>query len=201
MDAQLYFPSVLLKLLNTFSNLDQQKESISFSLIEYILSLPYRIFSQFSVIEHYLKELNYVYYNYLNSSNINAENIVIVGHSLGGGLAKILGKIVGRQSISLSGPGINAFHSLWKSKGKSKFELTTIDIIPDLDIVPRVDISGGTIYRLLCLKSPIDCHSKELSLCESLIICKNPYAYQYCKNIAELTDNEIKDLEEKSIFS
>ena len=200
LDAQLYLPSILLNLLNTFSNLDQQKEAMSFKLIEYALSIPYRIFFQFSIIEEYIGDLKAAYYKYTNTSNINNENIVLVGHSLGGGLAKILGKIVGRQSISLSGPGINAFHSLWKSIGKSKFELTAIDIIPDLDIVPRVDISAGTIYRLLCLKSPIECHSKELSLCESLIICKNPYAHEYCKNITELSESDIKEIEKNSEF-
>ena len=114
LDAQLYFPSLLLNLLNTFSNLDQQKEAISFALIEYALSLPYRIFFQFSIIEEYLVELNSAYYKYINTSNSNNKNIVLVGHSLGGGLAKILGKKVGEKAISLSGPGINAFHSLWK---------------------------------------------------------------------------------------
>ena len=201
LDAQLYFPSLILNILNTFSNLDQQKETASFSLIEYAFSIPYRIFFQFSIIDNYIEDLNSAFYNFINISKNHDENIVFVGHSLGGGLAKILGKLVGRQAISLSGPGINAFHSLWKSKGKNKFELTAIDIIPDLDIVPRVDISGGTIYRLLCLKSPFKCHSKELSLCEPLIICKNPYAKEYCKTIAKLDERDIKEIENNSEFS
>ena len=129
------------------------------------------------------------------------KNVVFVGHSLGGGLAKIIGKIVGRDSVSLSGPGINAFHSLWKYTGNSTyFELTSVDIIPDLDLVPRVEISGGTIYRLICLQRPLECHSKELSLCESLMMCDNPNGEEYCLNVKNMDTNDFEKLKEKSKF-
>lgn len=66
---------------------------------------------------------------------------------------------------------MNSFHSLWKFVGGSEyFELTSIDIIPDLELVPMVDISGGAVYRILCQKPSIECYSKELSLCESMIM-------------------------------
>ena len=202
MDAQLYLPSVLLNLLNTFSNLDHQKEALSFELTEYALTIPYRLFFQYSLIEEYLRKLTDAYKNAVNNSMINDnDNIALVGHSLGGGLAKILGKLLGKQAISLSGPGINAFHSLWNSKGNSRFELTSIDIVPDSDIVPRVEVSSGTIYKLICVKSPLECHSKELSLCESLIICKNPYAIEYCQNIAKLEEKDINKTLNLSEFS
>ena len=202
LDAQLYLPSVLLNILNTFSNLDHQKEALTFNLTEYALSIPYRLFFQYSLIEEYLDKLKNAYLAAVNNSMINDnDNIVLVGHSLGGGLAKILGKILGKQAISLSGPGINAFHSLWDSKGNSRFELTSIDIVPDSDIVPRVEVSSGTIYRLICVLSPLECHSKELSLCESLIICKNPYAKEYCRNIAKIEEEDINKTEILSEFN
>ena len=186
LDAQLYFPSVLLTILNTFSTLDQQKEQFSFELIEYGLSIPYRLYFQFFMVEKYLEELKNAYDDEKNKKKFY-ENIIVVGHSLGGGLAKIFGKMIGRKAISLSGPGINAFHSLWKNNGNnSNFELNSVDIVPNLDPVPRVEISGGTIYRIICLKSPLECHGSELSLRESLIICRNPNAREYCKNIAGL---------------
>ena len=108
--------------------------------------------------------------------------------------------MIGKKAISLSGPGINAFHSLWKNFGNSSNnELNSIDIIPDLDPVPRVEISGGTIYRIICLKSPLECHGSKLSLCESLIICRNPNAYEYCRNIAGLkNEKDIADIFNKT---
>ena len=65
-----------------------------------------------------------------------------------------------------------------------------------------VEISGGTIYRILCLKSPLECHSKELSLCEALIMCRNVNADEYCENIAGLKDKkDIEDIYKNSIFN
>ena len=201
LDAQLYLPSILLTILNIFSTLDQQKEKYSYSLIEYGLSIPYRLFFQFFMVQEYLDKLLKVY-NDENNKKTYYENIIVVGHSLGGGLAKIFARMIGKKAISLSGPGINAFHSLWKYKGESSnFELTSIDIVPDSDPVPRVEISGGTLYRILCLKSPFQCHSKELSLCESLIICRNPNAIEYCTNFAGLDNETITKSYKKSEFN
>ena len=196
-----YLPSILLHILNTFSTIDQQKETFSFKFIEFGLSVPYRILFQYSIIQNYLNELIKVY-NKREKENGFSENVVLVGHSLGGGLAKIFGRIVGKQAISLGGPGVNAFHSLWKYRGNSSnFDLTTIDIIPDTDLVPRVEISGGTIYRILCPKSPLQCHSSELSLCESLVICRNPNAREYCSKVAGISESDINLIYDMSNFN
>ena len=195
-DFQLYFPSILLNLLSTFSIQGQQKETYSFKFIEYSLSIPYRIFFQYSLVQSYLEALKKAYFDNYDSFY---KNIIIVGHSLGGGLAKLLGRLLNKQAISLSGPGVNAFHSLWGYEGNSEnFELSAIDLVPDKDLVPRVEISGGTRYRIICKDGPFACHSKALSLCEVLIMCRNPNYYTYCSEIAELSDEKIKDLYESS---
>ena len=67
-----------------------------------------------------------------------------------------------------------------------------------MDLVPRVEISGGTVYRIICKNGVFNCHSKVRSLCEVLIMCKNPNRYEYCKNIAEISDSEIEDIEKSS---
>ena len=158
------------------------------------MSIPYRLFSHYLLIDEYLNNLLDAYrQNDLSSSN----KTIIVGHSLGGGLSKIFGRFVNRQAISLSGPGVNAFHSLWNYEGQSEnFEISAIDLVPDMDLVPRVEVSGGSVYRIVCKEGPVDCHSKELSLCEVLIMCRNPNYYQYCTKMAHLDDDEIKKLEE-----
>ena len=190
LDMQLYFPAILLNLINTFSTLDQQKEENTFSFEEYGFSIPYRIIFEYFIVDQYLNDLINAFEN-----NNFTEKVVIVGHSLGGGLAKILGKYKSKQALSLSGPGMNTFHSLWKYEGSSEyFDLTSIDIVPDLDLVPRVDISGGTVFRLLCLNTTFNCHSKELSLCESMIMCRNPNAKEYCRNIAKISDDDYEML-------
>ena len=118
-------------------------------------------------------------------------------------MSKILGKIVRKQSISLSGPGVNAFHSLWAYEGgkggiSDNFDISTIDLVPDMDLVPRVEVSGGTIYRIICREGPFGCHNKAYSLCEALIMCRNPNRKIYCREMANFDEEKINRIEKNS---
>ena len=195
LDAQLYFSSICLNLLSTFS-VFTTKDTYSFRFIEYSLSILYRLFFKYHIINNYMKSLERAYidheYTFFN-------NVVIVGHSLGGGLAKLFGRMMKKQAISLSGPGVNAFHSLWEYEGKSEnFEISAIDLVPDKDLVPRVEVSGGTVYRIICKEGILNCHSKYYSLCEVLIMCRNPNYEEYCSKIANLSPEKIKKIVESS---
>jgi len=196
LDIQLNTPSVFLNLLLEFSIFMKLKDSLSFHLLEYSLSLPYRLFFKESIIDDYIKVLNKTYNNI--SKEFDNNNVIIVGHSLGGGLSKILGKMVKKPSISLSGPGANAFHSLWGEDGISdNFDITTIDLVPDMDLVPRVEVSGGTIYRIICREGPFGCHSKDLSLCEVLIMCQKPHEI-VCQDIAGIHGDKLERIKKAS---
>ena len=191
LDAQLFISSVLMTLLNTFT-LINQKSLWSFKIMEYSLSIPYRIFFKYLIVDEYLVKLEKAYNN---SEYKFYDNVVIVGHSLGGGLAKLFGRMIKKQGISLSGPGINAFNSLWNYKGESEnFEISSIDLVPDRDLVPRVEVSGGTIYRIICKFGAFDCHSKVNSLCEVLIMCNNPNYNEYCNKVAGFNTKEINEV-------
>jgi lipase ATG15 len=191
LDAQLFISSVLMTLLNTFS-LISQKSLFSFKIMEYSLSIPYRIFFKYLIVDEYLNKLKNAYNN--NEFKFY-NNVVIVGHSLGGGLAKLFGRMIKKQGISLSGPGINAFNSLWNYEGESEnFEISAIDLVPDRDLVPRVEVSGGTIYRIICKFGAFECHSKVNSLCEVLIMCNSPNYKEYCIKVAGLNKNEINEI-------
>ena len=196
MDAQLFVSSIFLSLLTAFSLTSSQKDSWSFNLMEYSLNIPYRIFLRFLIIDTYLEDLKQAY---IKNEYTFYQNVVIVGHSLGGGLAKLFGRFIGKQAISLSGPGVNAFHSLWTYKKESEnFGISAIDFVPDMDVIPRIEVSGGTIYKIICKKGVLSCHGKELSLCETLIMCRNPIYWEYCKKVAELKDEEILKIVESS---
>ena len=197
LDIQLYTPSVFLNLLLNFSIFMKLKERLPFRLLEYGLSIPYRLFFKNTIIDDYIKVLNETYNKH---KEFDENKVVIVGHSLGGGLSKILGKMVKKPSIALSGPGSNAFHSLWGKEGiNNNFDIATIDLVPDMDLVPRVEVSGGTIYRIICRDGPFSCHSKDLSLCEVLIMCQKPHQI-VCRDIAELKEEDIERIKEASIL-
>ena len=194
-DAQLYVSSILLSILFSFS-LTTEKESNTFKLIEYSLSIPYRIFFRFLIIDKYMNDLKDAF---IENEYSFHNNVVIVGHSLGGGLAKLFGRFIGKQAISLSGPGINAFQSLWKyEKNSENFAISAIDLIPDMDLVPRVEVSGGTIYRIICKMGVGKCHGKELSLCETLIMCRHPIYESLCLKQTNLGQKGINEIKESS---
>ena len=67
-----------------------------------------------------------------------------------------------------------------------------------MDLVPRVEVSGGTTYRIVCKDGALNCHSKTLSLCEALIMCRHPYYHSYCLGIAGVDIVKIKELEKIS---
>jgi hypothetical protein len=104
-----------------------------------------------------------------------------------------------KQAIALSGPGINAFHSLWEYEKKiENFEISSIDLIPDKDPIPRVEVSGGTIYRIICKSGNLECHSSVNSLCEVLIMCRHPNYEVYCNAMTKLGKEKIKEIYESS---
>ena len=69
-----------------------------------------------------------------------------------------------------------------------------IDLVPDMDLVPRVETSGGTVYRIICKAGVLQCHGKTMSLCEVLIMCRNPNYKIYCEKLADLTKEEMEDI-------
>ena len=105
---------------------------------------------------------------------LNERRYLFVGHSLGGGLAKLMGFKHNQESFSVSGPGLTPLEfylGFGKDIYKKYFNSTFIDIVPDLDIVPRVDLSGGAQYRVLCEKGIFKCHNVERTLCMIGVMC------------------------------
>ena len=191
-DIQLFCPTVFLTLLTKFSLLKYKKNSLSYKMSSRILTAPLDMFYEYTTIYDSINELKRAYNANLNNFK---SNIIFVGQSLGGGLAKLMGKLFNKKAISLSGPGINAFNSLWDFEGDNvNFESTAIEIVPDMDIVPRIEISAGTIYNIICDGGIFGCHDMRLTFCNALIMCRDEVYDEFCKKIAEYSDKKIKHL-------
>lgn len=85
-------------------------------------------------------------------------NVVLAGHSLGGGLAKIVGARHGLPSISFSAPGV-----VWSRRklGLSIENINRVDVNvkPGVDLVARIDRDGGLVQNIDCDLSFVECHS------------------------------------------
>jgi hypothetical protein len=54
------------------------------------------------------------------------------------------------------------------------------------------------VYRILCQAGVSNCHSKDYSLCEVMIMCRNPNYETYCKNVTNLTNTYIENIKKSS---
>lgn len=103
--------------------------------------------------------------------------IVLAGHSLGGGLSVLVGSNFDYPSISFSGPGTVLTGYKIGMDGTSYD--TSFTIIPDRDVVPRVDYHVGTVQNIRCsAPSAPGCHSIATTCCELLRSCGDPYGRQ-----------------------
>lgn len=103
------------------------------------------------------------------------KNLIIMGHSLGGGLAMITGAQTAVPSIGVSGPNAvisrDTFAPAVTEKALRKY---TFNIVPDRDPVPRIDDLSQNFQLIKCTapaNNPFDCHSIRRSICEILYTC------------------------------
>jgi len=150
--------------------------SLSSTIIE-LLSLQDRIStgllpSYYTVVEEFVRDAGLEH------------NTILVGHSLGGAVAAIVGARLDMPALAFSGPGI--------LKSYQKFGITDPDLIyknvvnirPTNDLIPRIDEIGGLIQDIICNDTVINCHKLRLTGCELLKACGDPLnrAFTYCIN-------------------
>jgi len=91
-------------------------------------------------------------------------HIMITGHSLGGGLAMISGAQQKVPAVALSGPNAVLSRRTFSPQfSKEDLEMYTFNIVPDRDMVPRLDDLSQNYQRINCrtgLNDPISCHCK-----------------------------------------
>jgi lipase ATG15 len=101
--------------------------------------------------------------------------VVYVGHSLGGGLAKLFAYEDTCPVISVSGPGIEVLMTTFSPDNpvvtNDVIVAAQAELIPDNDIVPRIEASTGVKFRILCNQGLIKCHEATRTLCMVGIMC------------------------------
>ena len=100
--------------------------------------------------------------------------ITIVGHTLSSG-SRLL------PSVSFSGPGylISAGFLSRDLPGfvvDSSLDAIKISVLPDYDLVPRIDLQAGLQQFIACASNnPIECHNIQRTCCELLRSCGDPF--------------------------
>ena len=100
--------------------------------------------------------------------------VSISGHSLGGGLATIVGRELGINAVSFAGPGVSLTGvKLGFSKSANDAYGRSLAILPDHDIVSRVDEHTGTVQHVRCrgATGAVACHSITRLCCELIATC------------------------------
>jgi putative lipase involved disintegration of autophagic bodies len=119
-------------------------------------------------------------------------SLIIVGHSLGGGLAKLAGIGLNRTKliVSISGPGITYSHRKYNETRyvtTESLDARIFNILHDRDIVPWADKQEGLIQMITCPKqySRIQCHAILPMFCNMLQNCGNPRKFAINKDICQ----------------
>jgi len=112
--------------------------------------------------------------------------VVITGHSLGGGIALIIGALTGRLAVAIQPPGV--YHSLAKHQAMQKEERGTgtgqchqavhkrsVSIIVEGDWIQNFDGHGGLVQTVACDQTQtslaVGCHLIEGAICHLLRHC------------------------------
>lgn len=113
-------------------------------------------------------------YNYTRDLANNTDEVIyLTGHSLGGGLASAIGGMLNLSAVVFSAPGIQATSALLKPQPSLANVLHgEVNIVPNNDIVPKVDRQAGVVLPIECpFANPLRCHQLTHSVCEILASC------------------------------
>ena len=170
LDIEIFCSSAIFSFLNSISV--TQLESLTSNIITWLLTLPLRFLEKLTLFKKYFESLDLYISQEIKKIN-GKNNIIFIGHSLGGGLAKFFGLKYHKESVSFSGPGITPLEFLLKDELNYKyFKTNLIDVIPDYDTIPRIETSAGIRYRVLCNKGFFECHGIERTICQMGATCR-----------------------------
>ena len=169
-DIEIFCSSAIFSFLNRISL--SQLESLTSNVINWLLTITLRSLEKLTLLKKYTESLEPLISEEIKKIK-DSKNIIIIGHSLGGGLSKFFGLKYHKESISFSGPGITPLEYKLKHELNYKyFKNNLIDVIPDYDIIPRIETSAGIRYRVLCNKGFFQCHNIERTICQMGATCR-----------------------------
>jgi hypothetical protein len=179
LDIEMFLTSALLNFAKSFPLLFELEKKI-ISYYTTLATLPLRYLNNITLTNKYIELIDKKYNNLISKNGYSENNrtYIFSGHSLGGGLAKFIAFKKKKLAFSVSSPGISPWEFILKSNNESydmNLRNSIIDIVPELDIVPRVELSSGVQYKVLCQKGIFSCHEIIRTICMMGTMCKMEY--------------------------
>jgi len=109
------------------------------------------------------------------AKSVRDRRVVLTGHSLGGGIARLVALRDGYPSVTFSPPGIKQSHRKFGDLVLPELHDSTVTIIADHDIISRIDAQVGLLQIISCETSGqamlLSCHMLESTICELINRC------------------------------
>ena len=179
-DVELWASSFIMNILSSSIPIFNGYVSDFRNFLGYAMTLPRYMFKTFSLINSYIEGCQ----NFIEEiPTDNGTEIVLTGHSLGGGLAKLVSAMLGYKAVSYSGPGIQALTAFYGWKNDNIAQSFT-NIIPNLDPVAGVDQATGSSFYIPCQAGMIKCHDIIRTMCMLTTVCNglNNETWRFCVN-------------------
>lgn len=102
--------------------------------------------------------------------------VIMTGHSLGGGLARIVSGFTNTTAVAFSPPGVVQTRRKFRRldgylRARSLYN-NSVSVVPERDPISMIDSQSGFVQYIMCRSaSPVSCHSVEMSICELLHSC------------------------------
>lgn len=170
-DMQLWFPAIMFQVLRyvlPFGSIWNDVISALIRSFDLLESAPYQHISYLRDIVAFIKALRQKHPN---------ANVLLTGHSLGGGIAILAGAKEGAPAVAIS--GVNAMLSRRKFRlSAHDLDKYSLNVMPRGDIVTWVDDPALLVETISCRSSPksgkyilFKCHQVQRTVCELQYTC------------------------------
>ncbi|KAL4141300.1 hypothetical protein PRNP1_014421 [Phytophthora ramorum] len=175
-DVKMFFEPIVFSVLSSIFPTIRIWPDVTFSTLIELYSEMIGLFGLQHESWYYHELLDYV-------TAINDRKVVLCGHSMGGGIARLVGSIVGTTSVTFSPPGIvQSYSKLVHHIGgmSTKVDRTSLHhrnfaVVPEYDPITMIDAQAGMTQKISCdtphLSMQLSCHMLEGTLCNLVEHC------------------------------